>query len=453
MHWIIILLSSALIVSAQSSSVEVTADGVTYVDAELIKEYPQSVYISHAAGKSFVNKADLSAEDSDALGLGGTATDQSFSSSDNASEERQESSSKASIAPPTAEEPKTGDVSPEPEVRSTSEQKAEDLPPEAMDAMVVIEGGVEGGKGFGSGFVCSFNGKDYIVTNQHVVSGLKDIRFQTRGGIKLQPVAWQVATDVDIAIIEVQGLPSDIKPFQLLAELSKQVAQGDKVTIPGNSEGGGVITQTHGQLVAIGGQRIETDCPVYPGNSGSPIIHRNSGKVIGVLTEAERLIFDEFTKHSFRDKKSAIKSEVRYFGYRLDTVASWRPIAASALNNERSLLEESRRELGWIADLYTGASDAYKEFKELHVARNEAFEASNRRDLALSEVERIRKRFLWKLEGLIKKAAQRIPNRQLVYVHQEKADTVKSLAAQLATGVEIVRRDDELTMELIKRGR
>lgn len=449
MHWIIILLSSALIVSAQSSSVEVTANGVTYVDAELIKEYPQSVYISHAAGKSFVNKADLSAEDSDALGLGGTAKDQSFPSSDKVSEERQESSSKASIAPPTAEEPKTGNVSPEPVVRNASEQKAEDLPPDVLDAMVVIKGK----EGSGSGFVCSFKGKDYIVTNQHVVSGLKDIRFQTRGGIKLQPIAWQVAADVDIAIIEVQGLPSDIKPLQLLEELSKQVAQGDKVTIPGNSEGGGVITQTHGQLVAIGGQRIETDCPVYPGNSGSPIIHRNSGKVIGVLTEAERLIFDEFTKHSFRDKKSAIKSEVRYFGYRLDTVASWRPIAASALNNERSLLEESRRELGWIADLFTGASDAYKEFKDLHVARNEVFEAYNRSDLALSAVESARKRFLWRLDGLIARAVKRIPQGRLVYIHEEKAAAIKTLASNLATGVEIVDRDDELTLELIRRGR
>ena len=171
-----------------------------------------------------------------------------------------------------------------------------------------------------------------------------------------------------------------------------------------------------------------------------------------MLTEAERLIFDEFTRHSFRDKKSAIKSEVRYFGYRIDTVASWRPIAASALNTERSLLDLSRRELGWIADLFTGASDAYKEFKELHVARNEALEAFNRKDLALSELERAQKRFLWKLDGLIKKAVQRVPKVQLVFIHQEKAESVKALAANLAIGVEIVERDDALTVELIKRG-
>ena len=429
----------------------VKAKGTTYVDAELIKEFPKSVFISHAAGKSFINKGDLSAEDFLALGIGGTATGQSLSSSEDLPDGSQESSSKVSPAPPTEEARPTGNGSPESaKAQNISKQKAEaeDLPQEVLDAMVVIKGK----EGSGSGFVCSFEGRNYIVTNQHVISGLTNARFQTRAGVTLQPVNWQVATDVDLVIMEVQGLSSEVKPLELLGDLSKQVSQGDKVTIPGNSEGHGVVTQTHGQLLAIGGQRVETDCPVYPGNSGSPIIHRETGKVIGVLTEAERLIFDEFTKHSFRDKKSAIKSEVRYFGYRIDTVASWRPIAASALNTERSLLDLSRRELGWIADLFTGASDAYKEFKELHVARNEALEAFNRKDLALSELERAQKRFLWKLDGLIKKAVQRVPKVQLVFIHQEKAESVKALAANLAIGVEIVERDDALTVELIKRG-
>jgi hypothetical protein len=332
--------------------------------------------------------------------------------------------------------------------KNAAHQPAEDLSPEVLDAMVIIKGR----EGSGSGFICSLNGKTYIVTNQHVISGLTNARFQTRGGVNLQPVNWQIATDVDLVIMEVQGLPEGVKPLELLNDLSKRVAQADKVTIPGNSEGHGVVTQTHGQLLAIGGQRIETDAPVYPGNSGSPIIHRKTGKVIGVLTEAERLIFNEFTKHSFRDKNSAIKSEVRYFGYRLDTVASWRPITASAMNAERSLLDASRQELNWIADLFTGASDAYKEYKELHLARNEAFEAFNRRDLAFSEKERAQKRFLWRLSGMIKRAADRVPKRPLVFVHQDKAESVKALAANLATGVGIVERDDALTVELIKRG-
>lgn len=425
--WALFAVDSSLAV--QSLSV----NGVTYSDVEVIKEYPRSVYISHSAGKTFVNKADLSDEDSRALGIGGASSEQNLASSSEQSGQKLQESDGHDSDPAKKDGPK---------------QEAEDLASDVLDAMVVIKGK----EGSGSGFICSLNGKIYVVTNQHVISGLTNARFQTRGGITLQPVNWQVAKDVDLVIMEVVGLPADVKPLQLLTDLSKQVAQADQVTIPGNSEGHGVVTQTHGQLLAIGGQRIETDAPVYPGNSGSPIIHRKSGKVIGVLTEAERLIFDEFTKHSFKDKKSAIKSEVRYFGYRIDTVGGWRPITASALNNERILLDTSRRELDWIADYFTGASDSYKEFKELHVARNEAYEAYNRRDLALSEVERARKRFLWRLDGMIAKAVNRIPPRQLVYIHEEKAEAVKTLASNLATGVEIVERDDELTVELIKRG-
>ena len=330
----------------------------------------------------------------------------------------------------------------------TSKKQDDDLPPEVLDAMVVVKGK----EGSGSGFVCSINGKTYVVTNQHVISGLTNARFQTRGGVTLLPASWQLAKDVDLVIMEVKVVPTNVRPLELLGDLSKQVAQGDQVTIPGNSEGHGVVTQTHGELLAIGGQRIETDCPVYPGNSGSPIIHRKSGKVIGVLTEAERLIFDEFTKHSFKDKKSAIKSEVRYFGYRIDTVADWISTTANALNAERSLLDMSRRELDWIADYFTGASDSYKEFKELHTARNEAYKAYNTRDLAFSEIENARKRFLWRLNGLIARAVKRIPQRRLAYIHEEKAEAVKTLASNLATGVEIVERDDVLTVELIKRG-
>jgi hypothetical protein len=47
----------------------VTVKGVTYIGAELIKEYPQSVFVSHATGKSFLNKADLSSDDAQALGI------------------------------------------------------------------------------------------------------------------------------------------------------------------------------------------------------------------------------------------------------------------------------------------------------------------------------------------------------------------------------------------------
>ena len=39
-----------------------------------------------------------------------------------------------------------------------------------------------------------------------------------------------------------------------------------------------------GTLLAVGPKLIETDCNFYKGNSGSPMIHKESGKVIGVVS-------------------------------------------------------------------------------------------------------------------------------------------------------------------------
>lgn len=60
-----VLLAGGICLAQQT----VTVKGVTYVGAELIKEYPQSAYIKHASGRGFVNKADLSADDARALGV------------------------------------------------------------------------------------------------------------------------------------------------------------------------------------------------------------------------------------------------------------------------------------------------------------------------------------------------------------------------------------------------
>lgn len=60
-----VLLAGGICLAQQT----VTVKGVTYVDAELIKEYPHSVYISHTAGRGFINKADLTAQQAQVLGV------------------------------------------------------------------------------------------------------------------------------------------------------------------------------------------------------------------------------------------------------------------------------------------------------------------------------------------------------------------------------------------------
>ena len=58
----------------------------------------------------------------------------------------------------------------------------------------------------------------------------------------------------------------------------------DDVVVLGNAEGGGVINTIKGKIVGVGPNLVEVDAAFVPGNSGSPIIHLKTGKVIGVAT-------------------------------------------------------------------------------------------------------------------------------------------------------------------------
>jgi hypothetical protein len=253
-------------------------------------------------------------------------------------------------------------------------------------------------------------------------------------------------------MLALPAIPVGVRPLTLLDNLATKAKAGDAVTIPGKSLGDDVITQTHGKLLAIGGNKIETDCPIYAGNSGSPIIHRETGKVVGVLTYVNVVDLDPADKVSFRSKKSALKSEMRYIGYRADTVSSWKLTPAAAMHAERNAIDLAKQELEWIMQLFTGSSDEYKQFRELHSIRNEVQEALGRRDLALSEAQKQYKRFLWRLEGLVERATKRLPARTLVFCHERDVDIAKRMANFLKTGVDVVEEDDDLTVELIKRG-
>ena len=347
----------------------------------------------------------------------------------------------------TASEKSPGDGAkgaPTPTAKTTG---ADGLSPEVLSALVTISDGKGSG---GTGFICTLQGKNYLFTNQHVIAGVRNARFQTHGGHILSPGELKIAVDADLAMMTLPAIPKGIKPLTLMDGLAMTAKADDAVTIPGNSLADDVITQTHGKLLAVGGGKVETDCPIYAGNSGSPIIHRETGKVIGALTFVTNVQLDPTDKVSFRSKKSALKSEVRYFGYRIDTVSSWKPATATGMNAEKNAIDRAKQELEWIIQFFTGSSDEYKQFPELHDIRNQAEQALGRRDLALSEQQNQYKRFLWRLESLVNKAVARLPARALVFCHQRDVDTVKAMANFLKTGVEIADKDDDLTVDLIK---
>jgi len=76
------------------------------------------------------------------------------------------------------------------------------------------------------------------------------------------------------------ALPAQQKPFEVMQDVDANAAIGDPVAVLGNADG--VVNPIMGSITGIGPTFIEVDAPFLQDNSGGPIIHLKTGKVIGV---------------------------------------------------------------------------------------------------------------------------------------------------------------------------
>ncbi len=184
---------------------------------------------------------------------------------------------------------------------------------------------IEGGGGAGSGFVCQWKDGHFITTNQHVLADMPTVKITKLDGARIPAGAVQAAVGHDIMRLATSAVPN---PLIASTDVEGDARIGDEVAVLGNSEGARVIQPLMGRLLGIGPDRIEVSAEFVPGNSGSPIIHVKSGKVIGIATYLQKRQFAELA-----DRR---ESRVRRFGYRLDSVKQWQPVAWAAYQAEKS---------------------------------------------------------------------------------------------------------------------
>ena len=205
---------------------------------------------------------------------------------------------------------------------------------------------VEGSKGKGSGFVCTLDGQPAVLTNTHVLAGNPQPRFTTMDGAVLQPTSASLAVEHDICKLP---LPSASSALEVM-DASTSPKIGDAIAVLGNSEGAGVIKPLEGTIVGIGPNLIEVNAPFVPGNSGSPIVHLESGKVIGIATYL-------VTRKVNETSAQGMDTEVRRFGYRIDSAKSWEPVVwprfyaqSDQVNKILSVGEEFAQFLAFLRD-------------------------------------------------------------------------------------------------------
>ncbi len=204
-----------------------------------------------------------------------------------------------------------------------SATEAQLLTSEQMESIVMVEG--EGG--VGTGFVARLRGVDFVVTNLHVIGGNEKIRVTTVRGVSVPVSGIFGALGRDIAILRIEGT-NTVPTLNLVEDPIRTVKIGDRVAVVGNRRGGGVATQVSGTMRGLGPDRVEVDAPFQPGNSGSPILHLETGAVVGVASYSQRREPDVLDGPANASGGPTLekKTEQRWFGFRIDGVAGWESI-------------------------------------------------------------------------------------------------------------------------------
>lgn len=147
------------------------------------------------------------------------------------------------------------------------------------------------GIGQGSGFLYDNQGR--IVTNNHVVENTTRVEVTFSDGTTQKARLLGVDPDSDLAVLEVDTVPSGIQPLPLGDSGALQVGQtvaaiGNPFGLEGTLTTG--IVSSLGRVVPSGlsqfsiPQVIQTDAAINPGNSGGPLLNLN-GEIVGVNTQ------------------------------------------------------------------------------------------------------------------------------------------------------------------------
>lgn len=161
---------------------------------------------------------------------------------------------------------------------------------EVSDSVVSIDVATSDGSAKGSGAIISDKG--YIVTNNHVISGAKQIQVTLANGTIYSAQIIGTDTTTDLAVIKLDNPPSNLKAAEFAD--SDNLAVGESVMAIGNPLGYddtatvGIVSALNRPVTVsddnnndIVTNAVQIDAAVNPGNSGGPTFNA-AGQVIGI---------------------------------------------------------------------------------------------------------------------------------------------------------------------------
>ena len=143
--------------------------------------------------------------------------------------------------------------------------------------------------GAGSGVIIAVsNNTYYIVTNNHVIEGVKNITVTTRDGVSYEGSLFATDDSADIAVVSITS--SEELKVAVIGN-SDDLQIGEDLIAIGNPLGslGGTVTKgilsAKGRSIVIGDYQmtlLQTDTAINPGNSGGGLFNMK-GELIGVV--------------------------------------------------------------------------------------------------------------------------------------------------------------------------
>ncbi len=210
-----------------------------------------------------------------------------------------------------------------PEVQEELERmfRKEQQPPNKdvnIHASVLI---ITGDGGSGSGFKVKFGDLPMIVSNAHVILGIRNPVIKDLEGRIYKPERIYASKTRDLVLIKYLYENNNDKDLLHIVPLFDRFKIGMPVTAYGNSLGGGVITELKGKLIATGPERIEVTAEIVPGNSGGPIISDTTKEVFGIATSIQILDWSEELIGT-RYESNWLKVAIRRFAVRIDNLTA-----------------------------------------------------------------------------------------------------------------------------------
>ncbi len=262
-----------------------------------------------------------------------------------------------------------------------------------------------------SGFLCSTEGKPYVVTSESALQAESGFAIQSLDGTVWKTKRVFVSAATEAVMIELMEHPEGMMPVQSLRLPDPAVKPGDTVLVLGVNNG--TMVQRTALLGSVGQDRLNIGRLSAEMSLGSMAAHVNSGKAVGVVLQ--RTWLSEPSANIGQDAVFLMSEpKVERFVQRLDQLAKWEVLDLSGYRQREAALKQSQTEVKALLGYLTGQRGSLVgqkvdpvNFSELHAARKRYAASAAIRDLSQSDRREAKNRLFRDVESLLRRAESR----------------------------------------------